>query len=209
MNKKLVIGLGTGRCGTVSLTHLLDSQLDSYMTHERPFLLPWKFDQELADKKLEQLTATEKNIRGDVAYYYLPYVEYIIESNVDVSFVCLKRDKYETVQSYLRKTKGRNHWMNHDGAVWQKDPNYDPTYPSFLATDKEQALSFYYDEYYSLAEKLQEKYPNNFKVFNTDDLNSEESVRQILNFIGIKEDDQEILSSIKKNVAGIDSRESR
>jgi len=208
MKKKIVIGLGTGRCGTVSLTHLLDSQESAYVTHERPFLLPWKFDETLAKNKIEQLTSATSSFTGDVAYYYLPYVEYMIESGIDVSFVCLQRNRFDTIRSYLRKTAGRNHWVDHDGKYWTRDPNYDKTYPSYLSSSKEQALGFYYDEYYSTAQKLQEKYPDKFKVFNTEDLNNEASVKEILDFIGVKADQQQIVAAIKKNVAGIDSRES-
>ena len=34
MRKRIVIGLGTGRCGTLSLTGLLNSQRSARVTHE-------------------------------------------------------------------------------------------------------------------------------------------------------------------------------
>ena len=51
--RRLVIGLGTGRCGTVSLSRLLNAQPDAQVRHElRPYL-PWAVDEALLARKLD------------------------------------------------------------------------------------------------------------------------------------------------------------
>ena len=97
MNKKLIFGLGTGRCGTVSLSELLNIQAGFAVTHESEPLLPWEFDKKAIEKKLEQLLQYEGAVVGDVAFYYLPYVEYILSGYANAKFICLKRDKAETL----------------------------------------------------------------------------------------------------------------
>ena len=62
MTKKIIFGLGTGRCGTVSLSHLLNEQSNAYFTHERPFLMPWVFENTYAVAKLKQITESPQEL---------------------------------------------------------------------------------------------------------------------------------------------------
>ena len=43
-NKKVILGIGTGRCGTVSLSHLLNKQKDSRFSHELKIKIEKKTD---------------------------------------------------------------------------------------------------------------------------------------------------------------------
>ena len=99
--------------------------------------------------------------------------------------------------------------MDHDGTQWHKDPNYDPTYPTYNCNTKEESLNLYYDHYYYEAKLLEEKYPEQFRVFDTESLNTSDGVKNILTFVKIEDEKQNQIPSIKKNVAGIDSQESQ
>jgi hypothetical protein len=54
---RLVIGCGTGRCGTMSLANLLDSQDNAWVTHEL-MQLPWKFNKFALHNVLVQMILT-------------------------------------------------------------------------------------------------------------------------------------------------------
>ncbi|MEM7044980.1 MAG: hypothetical protein AAF543_19405, partial [Pseudomonadota bacterium] len=172
----IVIGLGSGRSGTASLAHLLNSQEDAICFHEMnpscvrfhgtlkpilntldefqsildgndPSMLTVDLGREINVATYESL-CRKKNVRliGDIAFYYLSYVEMMIEHQKNVRFICLKREKHKTVESWEKKSQivrwpskriadrlgslitrepyyeSRNFWMEHDGTVWQPDP---------------------------------------------------------------------------------------
>ena len=185
---QLVIGLGTGRCGTQSLAHLLNQQNAAKVDHERvDHLIRWHGSEQAVHTFLDEAVAqTEFQLIGDVAFYYLPYVEAILARQPNVKFICLQRACTETVVSYLQKTEDRNHWMEHDGRVWQLS-RWDDCYPKYAVPDKESALTLYWYDYYFTATRLQALYPHNFRVFPMTVLNSKAGQRTILTFLDIPE----------------------
>ena len=185
---QIVIGLGTGRCGTMSLAYLLDWQENSEVYHEKgQYTIPWKGGEKTIDKFLHWASevAKQKQLVGDVALYYLNYVEYFLSLNPRIKFVCLQRDRASTVASYLKHTEGINNWMTHDGTIW-KTNLWDNCYPKYDVLSKEEAIELYWDDYYLTADKFQTQYPNSFRIFQTSALNTEAGQRAILSFIGIE-----------------------
>ena len=204
MGKKLIFGLGTGRCGTVSLYRLLNSQNDSFFTHESKPLLPWDFDKNLIDSKLEKFFSKNRNYVGDVGSNYLPYVEYIREVLPESKFVVLKRPKVEVINSFINHSApyGFNHWMEHDGTKWKKSQKWDLMHPKYEASSIEEALDIYWEDYYSKVEALVEKYPSRIGVYWTSDLNSKKKVKEILDFCDFEKKDRKIILNIKENKNG-------
>jgi len=185
---QIVIGLGSGRCGTMSLAYLLNWQTNSEVSHEKSrYIMPWKGGEKTIDKFLNWASevAKQKRLVGDVALYYLNYVEYLLSLNPHIKFFCLQRDRASTVASYMKHTKDRNHWMPHDGIVWQKH-SWDNCYPKYEVLSKENALERYWDDYYLTANQLQTKYPHSFRLFQTTTLNTEAGQKAILSFLGIE-----------------------
>jgi len=152
--KQLIIGLGTGRCGTVSLSELLNAQKHSQISHEcRPLLSWWggvcgyKGHLNVLENRLVRILSRDAQFVGDVAFFYLPYLRHIQKLVPTAKFVEIYRPMREVVKSYMEWTKGRNHWMNHDGTIWRHDPEWDVCYPKYACDDKEAAVRAYYDEY--------------------------------------------------------------
>lgn len=99
---KLVFGLGTGRCGTRSLTKLLNEQPDITAVHEGNFPL-WKPNNDRALAWLKKLLKESLTpITGDIAYYWLSYIGPILEIYPDTKFICLERPKKEVIASYTK-----------------------------------------------------------------------------------------------------------
>ncbi len=183
---QLVIGLGSGRCGTTSLAHLLNKQPHASVTHEEPPLLPWQVDAALLAERLAGLRARPETLVGDVAFYYLPYVELIAAQLPNTRFVCLRRDREETVRSFVAKSEGVHHWIQHDGTQWQKSPDWDDCFPKYDLVDKTAAIGRYWDEYYARATELATQLPS-FRIFEMTALNDREGVEDLLDFIGVKQ----------------------
>ena len=235
----IVIGLGTGRSGTASLAKLLNAQHDSLCFHEMnpscvrffgtprpilntidefqtiidggdPSMLTVDLARGVAARAYDHLR-TMKRVRmlGDIAFYYLSYVERIAEHNCNVRFLCLRRDIDETVQSWMNKSsierwrskriadrlaswitrepfhESRNFWMNHDGTQWALDPVWDKCFPKFEAPSKHEAIRKYCEYYYEEAERLAPKLRDCFRFVDTDRMNQPDYQTEVLDFIGI------------------------
>jgi len=197
----IIIGLGTGRCGTTSLATLLSLQEDSDITHETKdpkwkFLVSWeKNDQDL--KKIVNFIENKKTkFRGDVAFWYLPYVEDLIKIYPDIKFVVIERDKEEVIESYLNWVKSpRNHWSKKPPEPYQKC-KWDKCYPKF-AGDKRIALTKYINYYKSEVNRLSQLYRDKFKVINMTDLNDYDKVKDLLTFCGYT--NKNIIANVRRN----------
>ena len=204
---KLIIGLGTGRCGSTSLSYLLSMQKDTFSFHEHPPIISWSNDTHIVDFHIKRFNILLNYFDYviDIAHWWLPYVEKIININPESIFVCLKRDKMQTVSSFL-KIKGNgqkgtiNHWINHDNKFWRYNV-WDKTYPKFVANNIDDAISQYWENYYLISSEIEKKYPKNFKIFYTKDLSTKEGQLNILNFCGYNEPLTNL--NIKKNVGTV------
>lgn len=148
---------------------------------------------------------------GDVAHYYLPYVEQMRSLSNDIRFICLKRDKKEVVRSWMDKTSyhrtpmqaarggvkaalfgrtsftGENRWQEHDGSLWRINAKWDKCFPKFEADTKEDAIGQYWEYYSETATKYQAQMPDQFRIFDMDQLNSSVGQNRILEFCGFDE----------------------
>jgi hypothetical protein len=115
---QVVIGLGTGRCGTLSLSLLLNRQPNAKVRHEPEIdqdFFRWDADLDLrrtcVARHYEVLRGWHRPLVGAVHYAYLPYAEEYIAQDPTVKLVVLERPREEVVRSWLRFTVGTNHWQ--------------------------------------------------------------------------------------------------
>lgn len=235
----IVIGLGSGRSGTASLAKLLNAQHDALCFHEmnpscvrfrdtpRPILNGIEEFQAILDGgdrsmltvDLSRRVAAEAydvlcrmrhvSLLGDIAFYYLSYVEQIAARHGDVRFICLKRDRQATIDSWLRKSTvprwrskrvadrlsslitrepyqaARNPWMVHDGREWAVDPVWDKCFPKFPGPTRAEAVGQYYDYYYEEVERLAALLPDRFRLVETPRLGEPETQSDLLAFCGV------------------------
>lgn len=204
MEPTLVIGLGSGRCGTQSLAALLDAQPDATVLHERrEWHVPWLGGEPDMDALLDwshERFARGDLLVGDVGFYYLPYVEYLAERHERVRFVCLKREREATVRSFMIKTRrNANHWRR--TRWWHLKTKWNhcfPTYGDHLS--KEDAIRRYWDEYYQRAEDIEVRFPELFRVFPVADMNDARGQDTILEFVGVPPAARHVEPGIRENV---------
>jgi len=192
MVKKLIIGLGTGRCGTSSLSRFLTDQPGIRVLHEgridgaKSPPIRWEGDHENLLRWLDELATLcgSEQYYGDIGMYFLPYVEFLVERFDNIQFICLKRNRKAVIKSYLNWTENRNHWYEHDGSFWERDERWDAAYPKFDEPDKAKALGLYWDMYHAEVDRLVAKYPSQVVCLPMDCLNHAAGQNQILDFIG-------------------------
>lgn len=185
--RTIFIGCGTGRCGTTSLAKLIDGCEDSVCTHERRPLLPWVFDEDLYHERVQWFSTSSAAIAGDVAYFYLPYLEKLIGVFPNLKVVCLERGRQEVIDSFMWKTRWQNRWHSHDGIEWIKDNVWDPTFPKYDMTDKAEAIGAYWDDYHARIKRIAGKFPASVHRMPMEELNTAQGQRKIFDFLAIPE----------------------
>jgi len=175
--------MGTGRCGTASFWNILNKQMG--VVCEAEFKrCPWNpainaFLHNVTRMYGVAIFYQHIYLSVGSAMWFLPYTDIIMDNFPDSKIVCLKRNKEETVRSWINKAttpKGafRNwftdvkskYWgkSNLDGSAKHMFHAYYWCFPHF-DLPFEEAVEAYYDEYYRLAEEYEEKYPDNFKIY--------------------------------------------
>lgn len=191
MPKGLVIGLGHPRSGTTSLYSLLDMQQFLTVTHETHIRLPWIKCPSYMEYNITRVLEYPSAFVGDVAFYYLNYVKDILKYYPYTKFVCMKRDKEDTINSLQKfhdifKT---NHLVDRTSPHWDPDwiinseesAMYRPCFPKYNLAP-EDALSKFYDEYYERVAELQRTIqPGQFQVFDMNKtMNTEDGQGELL-----------------------------
>lgn len=171
----LVFGLGTGRCGTLSLAHLLG------VSHEMQ-LLPW----EPEPKLLDALWPRVVRAGGDVSLSWLGYVPEILARDPEARFVCLQRERAATVRSWLRQLRGRDQFfmpMTWKDAV-TGEAHVRNVFPALDGPIPE-AVDRYYTLYYERAAEWARRFPHRFRIFPMESvLNRRAAQRVMLRFAG-------------------------
>jgi hypothetical protein len=205
--KQLIISIGTGRSGSVSLSQFLSHQKRMRVLHEGKIkekkirtLIKWENDTDQLFSWINDLSTfnSDEYFYGDTGMYYLPYIKLIIQKYPNVKVIGLVRDKKSVVNSYLNKTEGRNHWYNHNGVEWKKDKKWDPCYPKYNEINKKKALELYWEEYNTTTKNLQLEFPKQIKMWSIGEFNTESGKNEILDFIGYKLE-RDISSDYKLN----------
>ena len=178
---RIIIGLGTGRCGTKSLSEILG------VTHEA-HPLPWLHDERLCRHAIKNVLQSG----GDVGCYWLNYVDRLLELRPDAKFVCLRRGREATVKSWVRRFEGSERFALSVMHMDKWGRIYAPLmFPDYGDISLDEAAGRYWDGYYERAEELQEQYPESFRIYWMDKALGDRSVqKQVLRFAGIEKKTQ-------------------
>jgi len=192
----IYLGMGTGRCGTMSLMNMLKSVLpESY--HERfiygdqpsgrmffPRSHAPSEDQDEMGYAIDDVVK-RNGYFVDIGLYYAEYMDDILQHYPEAKCVYLERDKEATIKSYMKKTEGKDHWsMNPDRTKYRVDL-WDLCYPKFTLSTKEQNIGAYWDYYQGTFERLSYKYPDRMIRVRTEDLNDYQTYVTIMGFYGL------------------------
>lgn len=181
-HQRLVIGLGTGRCGTHSLADLLALQPDTTALHQPKPCLPWHIDYGWYGEVAPLVAAQPTGVVALVGWYYLNYVDLLARDH-DVRVACLQRDRDRTVASIDRLTRQFDHWSNRPPDA-SANTAWRPLFPQYDVADKVEALGRYWDEYHERCDALAARHPGRVRTFPTEALNDAGSVAELLEHLG-------------------------
>jgi len=196
--KRLVIGLGTGRCGTKTLAALLNMQAGAHVTHELfAHNLTWEIAAGFVLAMEREFRDNDFRLFGDVALNWLPYAMLFV--NRELRPIVLQRDRAATVESLLRRAGDRDWWrrgVTEDADWFQAMPTYNNT------MTKREAVERYYDEYYAECRELQDVFGDRLLWVRTEDLSSEQEQRRILAHVGYEPGEMRIDTGLNIRTKG-------
>lgn len=199
----LVLGLGSGRCGSTSLSLLVAGANGTCATHENPVVLTWPPRPEqiaFHERRFERLLSSAPLV-FDAAHWWLNASESMIARFPDVKLVGLVREREACAQSFLAvKGVGRgskNHWIDHDGSFW-KMALWDEVYPSYevqlpdgedpdgLTMEQVQRhlVQHYVDDYNAALQQLHARLGDRMLLVPTERLSERRTQEEIQSFLG-------------------------
>ena len=191
----MFIGIGTGRCGTVSLSKIIGGCDGCCVFHEANWKgkqhklnkpLPWLFDQRLAEERISNMKkrASLFSLFGDVAFYYLNYLDYFIENYPNLKIVHIYRDKDLVIDSYLAKTSRETSKKDYDNwteGAENADDIWTPCFPQYKVSSKKDGIGLYYSEYINTAKKYKDRM---FEI-HVEDINTLEGQGSLFDYLEI------------------------
>lgn len=209
---RIILGLGVGQCGMKLLADILNAQPGVQMSLDEVPHMPWESHPGIMvgcetepvriTDRFERWNKTRKTpFYGDISSSYLPYVEEAIATTQDVRVVCLERPKQEVIANFCNASvnpTGRpvNNWSEHLRPGWYRDPLTYQQYPKYPTHHRDEAISMYYDEYYTRVGILSQRFPDHFLRMDTAKLTHSDGVRELLDFVGVPRSDQHLVTGI-------------
>ncbi|HVY15755.1 MAG TPA: sulfotransferase [Rhodopila sp.] len=195
---RIVIGLGSGRSGSTSLTALLATIPDSCSTHENPPLIDWTPHEAEVRFHIRRLgmLADHYSVVADVSHWWLNALDTVLEAFPDALAIGLFRNADKCAQSFMRvKGHGRgsfNHWAPAGNGVWRPSV-WDRSYPSYpLPHDagtnpdrvKYEMITRYVRDYNDRLKALATRRPDRIVLAPTEEFGAPAMQARILRCIG-------------------------
>lgn len=191
---QVVIGLGAGRCGSTSLTHLVSTMAETCATHENPPLIHWDPHPEQVAFHLRRLALLRRYfaVVFDAAHWWLRVVPAVMARFPEARLIGLRRDVRASVESFLR-VKGfgpgtLNHWVIPGEGPWLQS-RWDPTYPGYRADSgaaggKAEAVARFIGQYLAGLDAVAARWPAQTLLLRTEALSAQATQARIYRFIG-------------------------
>jgi hypothetical protein len=194
----VVLGCGTGRCGSTTLSVAVSNVPESCATHQNPPLIHWEPLEEQVHFHFERLRrlADYYALVFDASHWWLNALGRFYAEFPDGKVVGLHRNIPSCVRSFLStKGKGRqtiNHWAPRGNTLWRADSS-DPTYPSYpmpadpiVNPDSAKAVMIerYVREYNETLASLAHGFAGRLLLVRTEDMSDPATVEQLSRFLG-------------------------
>ena len=130
---------------------------------------------------------------GDWGFYNVTHIDKIINNEHSAKIVVLEGDRNKTIEDWMKFSKDVNPWTSPKSKYWDKEKDklteVCAYFPNKYDLPKEDALQKFYDDYYMVARRAQFKYPGYIRNYKADILDSEDGKKELLHFIGYKDDE--------------------
>jgi hypothetical protein len=195
----IVLGVGSGRCGSTTLAAALAGVSDACATHENPPMIFWQPIEEQLEVHFERFRrlADRFALVFDAASWWLNALERFFAEFPQAKVIGLYRDTAACVQSFMKiKGSGRgslNHWAAPGNGIWTTSPG-DPMYPSYavptaLVNNPDAAkavlIERYVTEYNQKLHEAAAKYGQRMLLLRTEELGEPATIARLSAFLGV------------------------
>jgi hypothetical protein len=195
---QVLLGLGTGRSGSTSLTALLATIGDSCCTHENPPLIFWTPAPEQVRFHMRRFLFLVEYFAlvSDVSHWWLNTLDTIFNGFKSAKLICLIRDVDECAKSFMRIRgygwKSWNHWVPYGNSIWVSHL-WDPTYPTYSIPAnssknpdgaKYELIARYIRQYNAQLAVLAARLPGQVMLVRTEELNEPATQMRLFDFAG-------------------------
>lgn len=188
------VGIGTGRCGTTSLSVIVGACKKTICTHER-YQLSWYEVNEEHGRLIRQFRESAENgiLIGDVGCSLVTGIGHFRSSIPKLKVICLHRDKNETVESFRKfgwqklRPDDKRAWLDR---CYSSNGHFTATvikaFPIIDAINADQACGFYWEFYEALMAKIAEPVIH----IRTEELSQNLTLEKIFDFLEIPNSDR-------------------
>jgi len=192
--RPLIIGLGTGRCGTHSLVDVLNAQDGVDVVHEDKPILHWNPKRESSDvigRFQAKIDRAPEKIVGEVALFLLKHTPPLLDAFPQARAVVLQRPREEVIASFTRWVRGSSHYRRHTNhwqrGVRRKRNLWDRAFPRFDAPTMQEAIGLYWDWYARGVADLIGRYPDRVRQWTMcEALNDPDKQCEMLQWLGVE-----------------------
>lgn len=195
-NKNIIIGIGTGRCGTNSVAKLLNSQPDSFFTHES-YMLDWNMRLKDCEKwdNLNFILHRKEKFVGDVSLGLTSQAKELLLNFPTLKVFCLHRKKETLAPSLIRAAReglarGRYQTLPSE-SNFDKDYMYwHKKFPAYDIEDKNKAVDMAISEYELITSSLSKEFTKKVFNLNIEDISNKKVLDGFFDFCGYDKSDR-------------------
>ena len=214
---QLLIGLGSGRCGSTSLAAMLATVTNSCSTHETPPLIFWQPELEQIDFHIKRFRILTNyfSLVADVSHWWLNSIERVFDAFPGAKAIGLVRDNEDCARSFSRiqgfGVGSYNPWAATGNGLWRTG-HWDPTYPTYslpsYAQKKPDRAKFeligrYVSDYNAQLAQMAVREPKRVKLVRTEELGRDTVQKEIFRFANGQGQTSTIRLNVKDTTEGI------
>jgi len=189
--------IGSGGCGFLRIHHLLSRFMrvkykgggpkyqNSFETWNDNGLI-WDSESLSEEERIRRVSLHDTTT--NITHSYLKYVPEFLQLHSDMKFLCLRGRREHSIRSLATSwgyrnpcyVKDRSIGFGHNRYAVDQFPNLSDSKDEFESTER------YWDEYYQVANNLQEEYPDNFLIVDSPTFFSNLEYQSLcLGFVGV------------------------
>ena len=168
----IVIGYGTGRCGTQSLASFLNQQEGFNITHEK---VPKYWCPQFSEREEvpDIFAGREEKVIGDIGFYWIHYIPNMLKRS-DTKVINIIRNDDEVIESFWTYKSPDS--VNLGGWFGYPYQNEKPTKDAIAKTVR---------SYRRCEKEYKKKFPNTIYQMDITDLNSEDKLHNLLTWLDV------------------------
>jgi hypothetical protein len=212
---QIVIGLGTGRSGSTTISAIVRSIEGAISTHENPPGIFWQPLSQQVNFHLKRFSLLSRYfpVVFDCSHWWLNMLDIVFRALPSAKAIAMHRETEACVASISRITPGRSNRMvvpyNH---IWPSQL-WDATHPSYevprdAKREPRQAVTElirrYVTEYNDRLHEIAASMPERVLLLRTEELDAPETRTKISQFLGVSVSN----AAVHKNLGGVDDSES-